>query len=59
MGKKNTLSTVAIAARVKAGKSFTVSTASERTRVLQCAKYFGIRLTTRKGEAELYDVLFI
>lgn len=52
------MSDVQIASKIKAGRDFTVKTKSERTKVLNAARFLGARVTTRENNSE-YNVIFL
>jgi hypothetical protein len=56
MKNKTKLSSIEIAAKLKARKNFNVASATDRQRVLTGAKFLGHEVSTRKNEDGTYTV---
>ena len=56
--KEKPISELAIAAKIKAKKDFTVKTARERASALYAARYIGMSITTRAVE-DGFKIIFL
>ena len=59
MSDKKEMSELEIAAKLKAGKRFVVSTVREQKNALKGAKYFGIEITTATLPDKNIEIKFV